>query len=227
MRMIARFIGAFCVATVLAEIMILALLFISGRLNEDSTAKIIALACGIDVSAERVRQALTTAEAQEVPSFEEIVQARANASLELDLRNASLSSHSELLKFYEERLSKNEAGFDRRLEDYRQALTDREAGVQTQAVKDTQQTFEALKPAQAKEQLIKMLEDNQIADVVTIIQGLPSDKRKKILAEFKDPSDAEKLQVIIRRIMEGEPDKTLIDKAKKDAESVSPIGASP
>jgi|TARA_B100000809_G_scaffold224369_1_gene234474 hypothetical protein len=44
--------------------------------------------------------------------------------------------------------------------------------------------MEAIQPKQAKEQLLKMIEDEAMDDVVSIIKGMALDKRKKIIQEF-------------------------------------------
>ncbi len=219
MRSLLRFFAAFCVATVFAELMILAMLVFTGRLNQDTGAKIVALSCGIDISADRIRQALVSAEQQEVPSFDQILERRASESLELDLRRDAVNSAFEHMRFMEEQLKRKQDHFDERREAYNDSLKKQEAGIQTESMKAMQQFFDGLSPKQAKDQLVKMLEDNEIAEVVTIIQGMPSDKTNKILKEFNDPADAEKLQEIIRHIRQGEPAKSLIDKALKDSQA--------
>jgi uncharacterized protein YneF (UPF0154 family) len=211
-----RFFSGFCVATVIAQAIIFALLLFNGRLDSERFRQMIALSWGIDLSADRIQQALATTQSQEMPSFDEIMEKRALTSLELDLRQSSLNSYIEFLKFKEQHLSAAEERFDRRREAHRLEWEQRQAGLQTTAMKELQQTMEAMPPRQTKEQLVRMMEEREIGNVVAIIQAMPLDKRKKILAEFVDPADADKLQEILRRIGEGDPDKTLIEKALKD-----------
>ncbi len=61
-----------------------------------------------------------------------------------------------------------------------------------------------------------MYEDDRIDDVVSIIQAMSTDKRKDILAEFVSKEENEKLADILRRISEGMPTTTLIDKASEN-----------
>ena len=60
-------------------------------------------------------------------------------------------------------------------------------------MKELQRTIEAMRPEQAKAQLLKMLDDEAMGDVVTIVKNMPADKRKKIIAEFKEGTDADQL----------------------------------
>jgi hypothetical protein len=62
-----------------------------------------------------------------------------------------------------------------------------------------------------------MFKDESIDQVVNIVQAMPSDKRKDILAEFDTPQEDDILYEIIRRIGEGLPITSLIDKARGDS----------
>jgi hypothetical protein len=61
---------------------------------------------------------------------------------------------------------------------------------------------------------MKIYDADRIDDVVNIIQGIPIDKRKEILAEFTTPDEAEKLHEILLRIGDGLPTTQLIDQAR-------------
>jgi hypothetical protein len=80
-------------------------------------------------------------------------------------------------------------------------------------MQDVQRTLQSLDAEQAKEQLLMMYDDKRIDDVVTIIQAMPTEKRKDILAEFVQKGEADKLADILRRIGEGMPTTSVIDRA--------------
>ena len=52
---------------------------------------------------------------------------------------------------------------------------------------------------------MKMLDDDAMDDVVTILTNMPIDKQKKIIGEFEQGPDAEALYEILTNIREGEP----------------------
>jgi ACT domain-containing protein len=81
-----------------------------------------------------------------------------------------------------------------------------------------------MQPEQAKGQLLKMLEDDAMEDVVTIVTNMPADKRKKILAEFKVGTDAEQLYEILKNIRKGEPIASTIQDARQ---SLTPEARTP
>ena len=72
-----------------------------------------------------------------------------------------------------------------------------------------------MRPEQAKEQLLKMLDDKAMGDVVTIVKNMPADKQKKIVAEFKEGSDADQLYQILKNIRAGEPVVSQIEDARE------------
>ena len=92
---------------------------------------------------------------------------------------------------------------------------------QATSLKELQRTLEAIKPAQAKEQIVKMLEDDAMDDVVTILKSMAIDKRKKIIAEFKAGPDTEWLYDILKNIRMGEP---LVSQIKEAQDQINESG---
>ena len=88
--------------------------------------------------------------------------------------------------------------------------------------KELQRTIEAMRPEQAKAQLLKMLDDEAMDDVVTIVKSMPVDKRKKIIAEFKEGTDADRLYEILKNILRGEPNASTIQEARNSLKPAAP-----
>jgi hypothetical protein len=122
-----------------------------------------------------------------------------------DLRN--LESQ---IKTESKRLDTWKISFDKRLQELETKAADT-------ALLEIQQTLEVMNPKQAKDQIVRVLEepptnatDRPLQDVVTILKTMSLDKRKKILTEFKTPEETETLAVILREIRLGMPDSELI-----------------
>jgi hypothetical protein len=119
------------------------------------------------------------------------------------------------------RLDDWKRSFDQRLTDLQKATTDA-------SLLEVQQTLEAISPKQAKEQIVKMLEepptphDDPMEDVVRILKAMPLDKRKKILAEFKDPQEVEKLHEILREVRLGGSDAELLRDTRSQLQQAAP-----
>ena len=137
-------------------------------------------------------------------------------SYDMDLRLRSEKEFSDELSIKLAQLTDERERFDERLASFRRELEEIREGAQKQGLQDVQRTLQSLDAAQAKEQLLIMYDDERIDDVVTIVQAMSTDKRKDILAEFVSKDEAEKLAEILRRISEGMPTSSLIDRASED-----------
>ena len=74
--------------------------------------------------------------------------------------------------------------------------------------------WENIKPKQAKEQIMEMIDKQEMNEVVTIFVAMPIAKRAKIVSEFKTAEELQKLDEIMRLIRQGVPEVNLIDKTR-------------
>ncbi len=211
--MMLRLFAGLCIATIVTEGIVIGACLARGTLNSQSLTQIIALMNGIDITGQRLRMVMDRAGGAERPDYDEILEARAKKSLDMDLRLDSQERYSRELEEMLASLRDERQRFDRRREEFFAKLTEVRSGVQDEGMKELTRTLQALDAEQAKEQLLRMMDDDRIEDVVSIIQATPLDKRTDILAEFVSPDEAEKLEEILRRIGDGEPATSLIDRA--------------
>jgi len=92
---------------------------------------------------------------------------------------------------------------------------------QSSGIEDNLAKLEALKPSQAKQLLMDMLDKNEIDDVVILLKGMNTSKAAKIIGEFKTPEEIEQIAEVLRRIRQGEPVSSLATSA---AQQLSPGG---
>lgn len=230
LKLIPAAIMYICVATVLAEAGALAVLSSQGVLTQNRLMKALAALYGVDLhELEKNTEAANQAPPKEQPAFEAVIQKRALASRELDLREAAVDKALvdvraliAQLKTDRERYDQLKQQFDARLAQLEQVFTDN-------SLQEVQRTLEVINPKQAKDQILRMLdgasgEDLETVkrDVVTILKSMPLDKRKKILAEFKSEEEAEKLHDILKQIREGVPDTALIRETRAQLAKFSP-----
>ena len=214
MNMLLRAFGAFCIGTIITQMIMMAYFAWRGTLSGDSLTKVIALVNGIDITGDRLVSILNKTNVSEQPTFQEILASRRMASLDMDLRIRSQRvADDELTELFAE-FRESEGRFDQRREAFDRKLEEDYQGAVQAGLKDVQRTLQSLAADQAKDQLMKIYDDEKIDDVVNIIQGIPVDKRKEILAEFTTPDEADKLHKILQRIGEGLPTTQLIDKAR-------------
>jgi hypothetical protein len=91
-----------------------------------------------------------------------------------------------------------------------------EEGSKGSAITEVRMTIESMRPRQAKDQMMRMLKDDQMEAVVTIIKGMTPDKRKKLLAEFKAGDEPDRLADILKQILQGMPETAVITNAQNE-----------
>ena len=211
-----------CLATLISQAAVVGYLWTSGTLSRHKARQIADVMAGVDmISADMAKSAGQLDELTQQVSFEDIVQHRVAKSLDLDLREQAVGKGLTDLRALATQLEEDTRRFDVRREAFNDNLTRLEDGAKGNAINEVRLTLEALRPRQAKDQMIRMLEDDQMEAVVTIIKGMTLDKRKKLLAEFKVADEPDKLAEILKQILHGVPETTVIEQAKNDP-SISP-----
>lgn len=223
MRMLIKLTVAFCVATVLAQFIILGMSAVRGNLHQDTLLKTIALVNGVDISGDRLQKMLQDSRDTPNPKYEDVQQQRARLDRNLDMRETAIKNAKEQVETMLTELRSKTSAFERRTEEFYAVLDKKEKQLLDDSLKEVQRTLEALSPDQAKDQLMRMLEGKQLDDVVAIVKGMAIDKRKKILGEFinesKNPEEDEptQLNIILMRLRQGEPTHSLIEDARESS----------
>jgi Mg/Co/Ni transporter MgtE len=94
-------------------------------------------------------------------------------------------------------------------------LNDLSKGLQDTSLGEVQRTLEALPPDQSKDQLLRMWKNGQNKDVVSILKGMPIDKRKKVMGEFEGEEQRLVLNEMLSMFLDGEPTASLIEEGRK------------
>jgi hypothetical protein len=218
MKALLAWLGALLVAvsigTTLTVVVFLGMLWWRGALDDQRVLAMLAALQGIEPPPPPGPSPLDTGPEQ--PSLEQLVQARLQANLDLDLRENAIDKSLADLRVLQAQLQTE----SRRLDDWKRSFDKRLADLQSAAANaallELQRTFEAVAPKQAKEQILRMLKEpatpqnDPMRDIVTILRAMPLDKRKKILAEFKTDEEIEKLAEILRQLRLGNPDADLL-----------------
>jgi len=216
MAILLRAFGAFCIGTIVTQMILMGYFVSRGTFNVDSGTKMVALLNGIDITGDRLVKIMSKADASEQPGFDEILAARTMSSLDMDLKLRSQRAFDDELTKRATELRDAQVRFDKRREAFDRKLEEFEKGAEDEGMKEVIRTLQSLAADQAKDQLMKIYDGQEIDDVVNIIQGISMDKRKDILAEFTLPEEAEKLHLILKRIGDGLPTTQIIDQARQD-----------
>lgn len=188
----------FCVATCLAQMIIVGVVWLKGGLTETKRQRILAVAYGIDLVAmhQAEKQARDDSDAENSP------ESRVMQSTELIARTASFRTSQLELLGLEGRLQDEKRKSRLRIIDFDNLLGQLENEAREEGLLEVRRTLEVMQTKQARTQLLRMLDDGAMDDVVKMVKAMPVTKRKKILSEFKSPDDAERLHEVLRQLRE-------------------------
>jgi hypothetical protein len=202
------------IGTLITVVVVVAMLWWKGALTDERVLGMLAALQGIKSSPPPAISALNVDAEQ--ASLDQIHNARMTASLDLDLRESAIDKGLGDLRTIEKALQSETQRLDYWKQSFDKRLSDLQTAAADSALREIQQTLEVIQPKQAKDQLIKMLEDpktttdNPMEDVVRILKAMPLDKRKKILQAFTTPDENKILSEILRVIRLGGSDTELL-----------------
>lgn len=210
---LAALVSYFCVATVFTAVGGAVYLRANGTLNDERLEKAVAVLQGKEIAPPgRQTEPDRKAADAEQPSYEDRELARDLRARNLELREQTLNSRLELVRSELRTLMTDKDRHERLKVAFKEQMASLRDETITSGMEKVRLIFENIKPKQAKEQIMQMIESDEINEVVSILSAMPIDKRAEIVSEFKTHEDAVKLDEILRLIREGVPQTTLIDK---------------
>jgi len=139
----------------------------------------------------------------EEPSYNDILEKRANTYRDLELKEKLLKSLKDELLTRETTLEKKEAGLKQREKILEERVAQLKEEAENAGIEAVRRTLESLRPSQAKELVQEMLARNEDAQVVTLLQGMNDSKRARIIGEFRTPEETAKIADILKQLREG------------------------
>ncbi|NUQ62437.1 MAG: hypothetical protein HUU20_08105 [Pirellulales bacterium] len=206
----------FCLATIIAETILAAQLWVKWKMDRAKLIQMLAVAQGIDPLALRAKSDL---DKKEIPadqvSYDEILEARAAKDLNLQLREQSLANSLGQMRSDQQQLSSAQKQYNQQRTQYETELAGLQEEVRTAGRDQVRRILETVKPKQAKELLAEMLDKQEMAAVVMLLREMPDSKRAKIVGEFKTQEETQKIDEVLRRIREGEPESAMANNAQE------------
>ncbi|MFO1062328.1 MAG: hypothetical protein U0892_00460 [Pirellulales bacterium] len=217
MKFLLRLFAAFCVATVLAQLIIVGMAAARGNLRQETLTKALALFNGIDVTGQQLQQAFKEAKSDPGTSYDEVLAKRAQEDLNLGMRDRAIKYAADQVELKRIALERQITDFDLRKDAFYKKLDAMEKEGKEANLGVAQKWVESMAPEQAKTLLLKMMECNQMDEVVAIVKGMANDKRKKIMDEFDQEQIKNEFHLILNQILQGQPARGLIDQARNAA----------
>jgi len=212
-----------CVGTVLSEIALAAYLAHAWKLDGERLAKAMAVAQGVEPASVPGSPNQESAPVEQ-PSFDQVLERRALAVRSLEIREEALKSGIEQLRFEQRKLAEEKKQYRQLKDSFESELASLQKGALATGREEVRRTLESIRPKQAKEQLLEMLQKNELDEVVALLSGMPDAKRAKIVGEFKTQTEAEKLAEILRRVREATAVSAVTENAQKQLTQPKPAG---
>lgn len=224
-----RLIGAaagllvyFCVATVLTAAIVVGYFFTHGYLDQEKLSRIIAVARGAELAAPAVEQTAKTPQAGEQQSLDEVERQRAVQSRLIELREQAIDANLDRVRFEQRKLSNERSQYELLQKGFTEVLDEKRNKAILAGRENMQLIWENIKPKQAKEEILQMIDSGEKNEVVAILSGISITKRARIIGEFKTAEEAAKLEEILRLIREGIPDVLPIDETREELKKFNP-----
>ncbi|MBI1903128.1 MAG: hypothetical protein HYS13_18665 [Planctomycetia bacterium] len=212
--------GQFCVATILAQAVLAGYLVGTGALDRMKLAQIVAVVHGIDV----LRARAAAAEGpKETVTVEDIVEARAAKLQQMATRDLALDRRQALLDAQQSKLMTDMESYQTAKLAFQKYVDDWETGQKRQALDDAVALVGGMKPKQAKDQVVLMLQKEEMDFVVRIMESLPVTQRSKLMAEFKTPEENQQLADILRSMREAKEKTAPAEQARAAVGAAAPM----
>lgn len=153
------------------------------------------------------------AEKPEIPSYQQVLEARALRDINLRLREEALAHALADLRNSQQKLAEDLKRFKVQRADYEKQLAELQSGNVAAGREEVRRILQSVRPKQAKEILMQMLDNKETQEVVALLTGMTDSKRAKILGEFKTPEETQKIEEVLRLIRQGEPKAGVVQSA--------------
>jgi hypothetical protein len=225
LRSTGTLLACFAVATLLAEAIIVGYLAMRWQLSREKLVQMLAIAQGIDLFAAHEEAIANQEEVPpEQPAYDDWLERRATMFRDLELREQALENALAMHKVERSRLAADERSFQQAQETFEARLAEAKAQAQSEGMETLTSILQSIKPDQAKDQILEMLDNDEMEKVVVLLNGMMGSKRAKIIAEFETEAENEKVSEILRLIGEGEPVASMADKTMGQLQPNTPQG---
>ncbi len=199
-----------CIATTVAELIIVASLWHAGAFETTKMRKYAAIVYGFELATLDLDGQQTKAtETDDRMTRDELLDSRVQSNETLATRQEAITKGSDDIRGLVQTLSTKRDRYEIVKGGFDKLLAQLETDVNDTALTEVRRTLEVLQPKQTKDLIIDMLQDGDVApgddvlaDVLAMIRGMPQDKLKKIFGEFKTEEERTILNQILRAIGE-------------------------
>ncbi len=215
----------FCLATIITQAVLFSYLALTWKLDRNKVIQVLAILQGVDLfamkeQAEGDRRELAVAQV----SFDQIRETRALKVHHLELREQALKDGLGQLAFEQRKLADERKRYKQVRGAFNKELLEMQQGALATGTDTVQTMLQSIQAKQAKDLLVRMLENDQLDEVAMLLATMPTTKGAKIMKEFKTAPEGEQLSTIIDRIRTGYPKSKLADETLEELDQSNPTG---
>jgi hypothetical protein len=218
---LTHLIAYVCVATIVAQLSGIVYLRATGKLDNARLAKIADAVRGVEPTPPAAAPPAVAGDPslQEEPSLAQRDEANDLAARNLELREQAVKTALDRVLYEKNTLVLEKDRYELIKRTFEEQLAALREGALSTGRESVRLIWENVKPKQAKEQILMMLEGRETNEVITILTAMPISKRAKIISEFKTQEETSKLDEILHLILEGVPEVDLIDETADQIQS--------
>ena len=212
-----------CIGTVIAQGICIGYAWSKGYVSKPKLLQMAAVAQGENERQSDNRDSHEKELSSEQPSLQDIENARALRIRNLELREQAIQAGLDRVRYEQTKLADERDMYLRTRAAFDAHLKNMKEGAIAKGRTDTRTILENIKPKQAKQQILQMIEAGEEEEVVAILSEMPVAKRAKIAGEFgKLDEDNQKLGKILRLIRQGVPEVSQIQDAQEELTAAQP-----
>ena len=203
-RILGMVITIFCTATVLTGVLSLAFVWSQGILTRDSAEDIISVLKGEPIAVDEE----TLKEQDEIPSYDDIVDARTARILSISSRETELAIFQQAIEDQVSSIKSDRGKLEQFRETFQKELSAEQDKIVSESIEQARGILLKMDPESAVEKLNIL----DVSDAVVILKGMPEKDAARILDQFrqriagKDPiMRVKKAEEIYKAIYQGNP----------------------
>ena len=214
LQLLFSLIGYLCTATVITLALGAGYLWHSDRLNDEKVFRIVALLHDVDLHQLSQTQQATD---EEIPpeelSLEQVMRQQQVFDRNSEVKLLALQRGRQEYDHRLQQLKEQTDRYDRLVQDSQALLNRQEDAVAQENIAKVVRHLEQVKPATAKELLMRSLEENRMDEVITLMSRMAENKMSKILLTFETDPELDQLHEIHQRILGGGPETSGLEQA--------------
>lgn len=217
-----------CAALLIGQVIVAAHLWIAWKITPDRLATMLQVAKGnlpdATGTSGPAEEDTRADQPPEEPSYDAILKQRALEYRDLELRDMALQSDMQELSLLKEKVTQQSNLLAQQADQFRRQIAQVQQAAEEEGLDTVRRTLESIKPDQAKQFVLDMLDEGEEDALVALLEGMDNSRRARILGTFETPEETEQIANVLRRIREGGQAANAADTAEQVVDNIAPPG---